>query len=137
MDELRKFVALLSSKDIRQNIVLIFYGTGVNFWHYFPFLRHFRLSELQEFRRIYGMSGASGAIWLYSLEQMGMLKEDKVRSADLLLKKHMNKKNLFGRLYSIAIGRYVYRTADLLNFISEMITEDASKQATLEGVFSG
>src|SRR5262245_48122302 len=87
-----ELIAQLRSQDSRERSVLVFRGTGVNAWHYYPFLRHFSLQELSQFAAIYGVSGGAAIVWFYTLAQSGLFDEATGLDFDRIIRKTMNER---------------------------------------------
>ncbi len=60
---------LQEPKD-RQSVVLVFAGTGINFWTYYPILQEFSLPDIRDFAGVYGISGGAGSAWIYGATSM-------------------------------------------------------------------
>ena len=115
----------LHEKKQREKSVLIFYGTGVNAWHYYPFLRQFSLQDLQDFRAIYGISGGAVCLWYYGLSFLGLFDSKRISRFDGELRS-LNEKIIFLRLFQFIANRYVYDTSRLARQIESFACPEAS-----------
>jgi hypothetical protein len=122
-DELER----LFSRESRQEMVLVIRGTGLNFWHYFPFLHHFTVEDLQEFRAIYAVSGGAAAIWFYCLAQEQLLMVDGT-AYDHLLRQTMNRYRVLPRMWKYLRNQYTYFAEDNLTLIKRMVAPEAMTQ---------
>lgn len=113
------------SKIERENSVLILGGTGVNFWQYFPALRHLSLKKLSEFNAIYTISGGSGCLFFYMNYVLGKLRYEKLASADKMLRTHLNQDGIIKRMDRVFRNEYVYDVNDLLKFVGSFVSLDA------------
>ena len=91
VDEPRLIPNLSSSKN-RTATVIVFGGTGLNFWHYFPIAQQFTVTELKEFAAIYGISGGAGPVWLRYLDDAGFFRKDLLNQFDQLIRSNFNSK---------------------------------------------
>jgi hypothetical protein len=121
----KEYVARLRSRDWRERSVLVFRGTGLNAWHYYPFLKNFSLSEMSEFSAIYGVSGGAAIVWFYVLAQCGLFDDAAGRNFDWIIRSTMNACGPRARLRRI-IGRQLpYNEEDIGRFLSSLPAKEA------------
>ena len=121
-------VAQLRSQECRQRSVLVFRGTGVNAWHYYPFLKHFSLAELSDFAGIYGMSGGAAIVWFYVLAPTGLFDEAVGRDFDHVIRTTMNQRGAFARVARVLRRQFPYSEEDVERFLSALPAGAAREQ---------
>jgi hypothetical protein len=115
-----ELIAQLRSQDSREQSVLVFRGTGVNAWHYYPFLRHFSLQELSQFAAIYGVSGGAAIVWFYTLAQSGLFDEAAGLDFDRIIRKTMNERGPLARFARLARRQFPYSDEDVERFLAAL-----------------
>jgi hypothetical protein len=118
----------LKEERRRREAVLVLRGTGLNFWHYFSFLRNFSLDELAQFRAIYAMSGAAFLLWLYCLMEQGTITDSVAADYDAVMRRSLNRLGLARRTARLLTGRYPYAAEDFVNVIRGLIPAAACSQ---------
>ncbi len=116
----------LHDPNRRRNSVLIFYGTGVSMWHYYPFLRQFSLEDLQEFYALYGISGGASALWCYGLSLMKLFDASQIINFDSELRS-LNTGTVIHRIFRLLMNRYVYDTNKLAQRIESFASPSAQR----------
>lgn len=119
-----EFYERLKCKEQRQEITLVFAGTGVNFWHYYPFLKQFSLEELSDFKNIYCISGGAVVVWCYCLSHLGLFDEQSIFRYDYYLRR-LNHNTVFGRLIKLIGNHYLYDTKELASQIDKFACKKA------------
>lgn len=115
----------LTSRAGRQRSVLILRGTGLNAWHYYPFLRAFSIQDLLDFRAIYGVSGGAPVFWMHLLGHDGLFREPTTIDYDEHLRRQMNRQGLWNRLLRVVKGRFPYTWTDNLAVLQAFLPEPA------------
>lgn len=116
----------LTSAESRADSLLVFGGTGVNLWVYYPFLRQFSLDQLSEFRGIYGISGGASCVWYYVLEQMGLFDSASIANYESALRT-LNRGSVFSRLWGLIRNTYIYQTRYLADGIEQLACPTARR----------
>ena len=124
----------LESTDKRQKTVLVFAGTGINFWTYLPLFNEVTTQELSEFKGIYSISGGSGPVWLHCHKHEGRFRDDLLLKFDNLFRRSMNRKSLPQRILSCLGNEYIYEALSLRNLMKSYLDPhaDAMKFKDLE-----
>ena len=112
----RLIIPELQEKVRREKSVLIFYGTGVSIWHYYPFLQQFSLRQLQDFRAIYGISGGAVCLWFYVFSLVGLFDDRRISMFDVEIRS-LNDEALLHRLSKFIANQYVYDPTRLIHRI--------------------
>jgi hypothetical protein len=115
---------ILNSPCARTRSVLVFSGTGFSMWKYLPFLQQFSLSQLSEFRHIYGISGGASCLWYYVLSQMGLFDTVKIKSYESAMRT-LNKDSILQRLWKLTTNSFIYETQELADGIENFASTRA------------
>jgi hypothetical protein len=116
----------LRDDDERRKTVLVFRGTGLNAWHYYPFLKNFTLGDLQQFHWIYGVSGGAATLWFYVLSQLELFDDTVAMDCDRILRATMNRNGFARRFGRFITGRVVYDAHDIYAYLSSLIDRNVS-----------
>jgi hypothetical protein len=127
-----ELVARLRSRDWRRRSVIVFRGTGVNAWHYYPFLRNFALDDMADFAAIYGMSGGAAMVWFHVLALTGSFDDAVHREFDRIIRGTMNARGFAARLSRLVHGRFPYEVEDVARFLGALPDEAARRQTLAE-----
>jgi hypothetical protein len=129
---IKELVDKLRMPEWRKRSVLVFRGTGVNAWHYYPFLKNFSLAELSEFPAIYGVSGGAAIVWFYTLAQRRLF-DDRVSGCfDDVIRSTMNASGWARRVGRVLQRQAPYDAADIDRFLSALPNQDATTQTFAE-----
>ena len=120
----KEYVARLRSRDWRERSIIVFRGTGLNAWHYYPFLKNFSLRQLSEFAAIYGVSGGAAMVWFYVLAQCGLFHATG-QNFDRIIRSTMNASGLRTRLRRVLRGQPPYDEEDIRRFLSSLPATEA------------
>ena len=114
-----ELLARLGSSEVRKASILVLGGTGISMWTYYPFLRHFSLSELAEFSAIYGISGGAACLWYYGLQQIGLFEDTHIVDYEPAIRT-LNNGTVCGRLWGLMRNSYIYETQRLADGIEKL-----------------
>jgi hypothetical protein len=118
----------LRSRSGRENAVLVLRGTGLNCWHYYPWLRQFEPEELAEFRAIYGISGGAVVLWFYCMACEGHFDPALVPRFDRLMRRLMNRYDPVQRVRRMLSGSYPYDMEDGYRILTRLVSPKALEQ---------
>jgi hypothetical protein len=118
----------LKQEDRRRETVLVFRGTGLNIWHYYPFLKNFSLRELSQFRALYAVSGAALLLWLYCLIEQEIITDAVAAQYDAVMRRSLNRRGLLQRTGRLLAGRYPYAAEDFLEVFRRLAPPPACDQ---------
>jgi hypothetical protein len=128
----KELVEKLRLPEWRRQSVLVFRGTGVNAWHYYPFLKNFSLAELSEFPAIYGVSGGAAIVWFYALAQRRLFDDSVGNRFDAIIRSTMNEPGLATRIGRVLHSRAPYDAHDIDRFLSSLPEKAALGQTFAE-----
>jgi hypothetical protein len=111
--------------------VIVLYGSGINFWQYYPYLHQLPLKLLAHCSSIYGISGGAACIWYRVLAEIGHLAPERIKNYDeaLRLLNHGSTCARFGRFFRNA---YVYDAQELAENTATFTTAAARNMPLAE-----
>jgi hypothetical protein len=121
-------VARLRMQAWRRQSVIVFRGTGVNAWHYYPFLRNFTLAELGDFAAIYGVSGGAAIVWFHVLALTGLFDDTVYREFDHIIRATMNERGFAARFGRLVHRRFPYSVDEVYRFLAALPAPEARRQ---------
>ena len=133
----KEYAARLNSPEWRERSVLVFRGTGLNAWHYYPFLKNFSLAELNQFAAIYGMSGGAAMVWFYNLMQRGFFDEAARTNFDQVIRSTMNAAGFRLRMKRVIRRQLPYNEEDTFRFLSALSLTHARNLTFAESELPG
>ena len=127
-----ELVSRLRQRAWRERSVIVFRGTGVNAWHYYPFLRNFTLAEFADFAAVYGVSGGAAVVWFHVLALTGLFDDAVHREYDRIIRATMNEHGFLQRVGRLFRRRFPYSAADVARFLAALPAEEARRQTLAE-----